>query len=100
MVHEGLLTKYFHIAAVVTCYWYVCKLSFKYIKPVPNVDFSVHPETNAKNYLPNLENVNIRSLPSAMSLKHCNPLILMSRPFSQPNTIWAVQAMDQEVIKT
>jgi len=32
MLHEGLLTKYIHIAAVVAAYWYVYRLSFKYIE--------------------------------------------------------------------
>jgi hypothetical protein len=30
MLHEGLLTKYIHIATVVAAYWYVYRLSFKY----------------------------------------------------------------------
>jgi uncharacterized membrane protein YjfL (UPF0719 family) len=30
MLHEGLLTKYMHIAAVVAAYWYVYRLFFKY----------------------------------------------------------------------
>lgn len=30
MLHEGLLTKYLHIAAVVASYWYVYRLFSKY----------------------------------------------------------------------
>jgi len=30
MLHEGLLTKYIHIATVVAAYWYVKGLSVKY----------------------------------------------------------------------